>query len=224
MSPAHQLYALRVDLLGGAAARASSIRSSTSATTRACASPASRRATRRRPMKPGKPVTRVSSARRRRPRAHADGHLRCAQGGGPVLRGVELGGAPAKAPRPARPQGGDAAGGVAVPARAAGVPHAGRHLLVHIAVVVAPAPRAHLDRLHAPLGHRAHRVHHVGDLRLGHVDHRVVAQAGVGAQQQEQVGEAGDRGAQVRAAGCPARRRRAAGRRARGSAWPPGCP
>ena len=49
---------------------------------------------------------------------------------------------------------------------------------------------------------RAHvpqRVQHVGDLRLDHVDHRAVPEPGVRAEQQEQVREAGDRRAEVRA-------------------------
>ena len=46
--------------------------------------------------------------------------------------------------------------------------------------------------------HRPQRVHHVGQLRLDDEDDRVVPEQGVRADQQEEVGEAGDRGAAQR--------------------------
>ena len=70
------------------------------------------------------------------------------------------------------------------------------------------------DRGAAP-AHHAQRVDHVVDLGLDHVDHRAVAQAGVGPEQHEQVREAGDRRAEVRLRAALPRVDQLARRRAR---------
>ena len=80
-----------------------------------------------------------------------------------------------------------------------------------------------LDDVRAALVHRAQRVHHVGDLGLDHVDHRAVPEAGVRAEQDEEVREAGDRRCRGARAGCRPSGRRGSGRRGRARVRRPAC-
>ena len=73
------------------------------------------------------------------------------------------------------------------------------HAPVDVRVVALLRLGPDLDRLGAAAAHVPQRRHHVGDLGLDHVDHRAVPEPGVRAEQEEQVREAGDGRAEVRA-------------------------
>ena len=140
-----------------------------------------------------------------------------------VVLGAQLRGAAAEAPCPVRPDRGVAAGVVEVPARAAGAPDGAPASALELGVVAACAS-GRISIVSAPRSRMwPQRGQHVRDLRLDHVDHRAVPEPGVRAEQEEQVREAGDRRSPGTRAGCRARRRRAACRRARGRGGRPGC-
>ena len=89
--------------------------------------------------------------------------------------------------------------GVEVPARAAaGAPDRALHPALHVGVPGVLRLPGDLHAADPALAHLLDRGADVGDLALDDEDHRGVAEAGVGADDLEQVGEAGDRGALVR--------------------------
>src|SRR4051812_37661339 len=116
-----------------------------------------------------------------------------------IVARVEVADATPEVEREVRPHDGIAAVRVEVPASAtAGVPHgAGEPPLE---VVVPLVLHLRLDLENRPAARRVHggeRLHHVADLRLEHVHDRGVAEVQVRSPEHEQVGEAGDGGAEV---------------------------
>ncbi|SBT57315.1 hypothetical protein POVWA1_081120 [Plasmodium ovale wallikeri] len=112
--------------------------------------------------------------------------------------GLDLAGHPPVAEGEARPDGAVLALAVEVPAGAAALaPHALADLLLQGVVELALGLRGRLDGLRAAL---VHLVEHREDplrLLLDHEHDRVVAEGRVGAEQEEEVREVGDRDAQV---------------------------
>ena len=131
-----------------------------------------------------------------------------------VLAGVKAPGQPAELPGVLGPQRGVAAPVVEVPAAAAAL-DPDRVLQSGLqALVVAPLHRRlDLDRAHAGPAQEGQRAGDVVDVRLDHVDHGVVGQRRVGPDHEEQVGEAGHRGARRRPRRRSPSRPRTAGRR-----------
>lgn len=116
-----------------------------------------------------------------------------------IGRRVEVAGQQAEAPGEAGPYGAVAAADrVDVPAlAAAGVPYGVAQAALDLAVELVLHLALDLQALQLALVEQVEGAEHVVDLRFDHVDHRVVAQAGVRAHEEEQVGEAGGEGALV---------------------------
>src|SRR5690606_5695741 len=96
----------------------------------------------------------------------------------------------------AGPQGGVAAAGIEVPARAAAPgPHSAPHPLLEPGIPCVLGGAARFERCASGRVEVAQGAQDVVQLGFDHVDHRAVAQPGVGAHDEEEVGESGDRGA-----------------------------
>lgn len=87
------------------------------------------------------------------------------------------------------------AAGIEVPAGAPGGPDGAPHPLLHLRLECLLNLGSHLDGPQVPPVHRAQAVQDVCNLRFDHVDHRIVTQASVWADQKKQVGKPRD--------GCP---------------------
>src|SRR5690606_18754054 len=97
--------------------------------------------------------------------------------------GVKAPGDLPEAPGEVRPEGGVAAAdGVPVPALAAAtVPHGAGELLLEPVVEALLRLAPYFQAFQLPLLEQLQRAEHVLDLRFDHVNHRAVAQAGIGA-------------------------------------------
>src|SRR5712691_7464371 len=114
-----------------------------------------------------------------------------------VLLSIEAPGLTAKIEGVAGPERGVATIGVEVPASTARLPDGALHSLLEFSVECLLAIRTNFESLQVAAFHLAQGVQDIGHLRLDHIDHRVVPQAGIWAKQQEEIGEAGDACAKV---------------------------
>ena len=97
------------------------------------------------------------------------------------------------------------AAGIEVPTGAPRRPDGALHPLLHLGIECLLNLWPYLDSPHVSPLHRAQAVQDVGDLRLGHIDHGVVTEASVRADEQEQIGKPRDGRPEVGAgAGVPA--------------------
>lgn len=89
----------------------------------------------------------------------------------------------------ARPEGRVVASGIEVPTGTAGGPDGALHALLHLRIECFLNSGLHLDGSQVPPIHDAQAVQDICDLRLNHIDHRIVTKASVWADEQEQVGK-----------------------------------
>ena len=117
-----------------------------------------------------------------------------------IGRWVKVARQQAETPGKTRPHGAvTATDRVQVPAlAAAGIPHGVAQAALQLAVELVLHCLFDFQALQLLLTHQLECTEHVMDLRLDHVDHRVVAQAGVRPHQEEQVGETGSQRAFIR--------------------------
>lgn len=92
----------------------------------------------------------------------------------------------------AGPERGVVAAGIEIPAGTARSPDGALHALLHLSVEGILNRWLHLDGLQVTAIHFAQAIQDVGNLRLNHKNHGVMAQSGVWADEQKQVGESRD--------------------------------